>query len=182
MPPRFFGLQPPLGSSQWEMTIFDPRHSSAIRPPIFMKLEIYNLLDSTHMQNFWGKASLQRLILRTMFDWAMLTPRLLLTRTCNINGILTIKWSRRDVFIRSGNSAVNATAAAAVNSTVYQCCSGLCIDLLNMLSEKIGLEFDLFEVPDRKFGSYKKIGTTVKLALFNYAGCYSTLSHKSSKK
>jgi len=32
-----------------------------------------------------------------------------------------------------------------------------------MLSEKIGLEFDLFEVSDRKFGSYNKVGTTVSV-------------------
>jgi len=30
-----------------------------------------------------------------------------------------------------------------------------------MLSEKIGLELDIFEVPDRKFGSYEKVGETV---------------------
>ena len=30
-----------------------------------------------------------------------------------------------------------------------------------MLSEKIGLELDLFEVPDRKFGSYDRVGATV---------------------
>jgi len=30
-----------------------------------------------------------------------------------------------------------------------------------MLSEKIGLEFDLFEVPDRKFGSYDRVGPKV---------------------
>jgi len=52
--------------------------------------------------------------------------------------------------VGGGSAAGNVTA----NTTVYKCCSGLCIDLLNMLSEKIGLEFDLFEVPDRKFGSY----------------------------
>ena len=40
---------------------------------------------------------------------------------------------------------------------VNQCCSGLCIDLLKILSEKIGLEFDLFEVPDKVWGAYDKV-------------------------
>ena len=38
-----------------------------------------------------------------------------------------------------------------------------------MLSEKIGLEVDLFEVPDRKFGSYEKTGpkvSTLALRIF----------------
>jgi len=34
-----------------------------------------------------------------------------------------------------------------------------------MLSEKIGLEFDLFEVPDRKFGSYDEVGPKVSLSV-----------------
>ena len=62
-----------------------------------------------------------------------------------------------DVFMNSGSAVDNTTA----NTTRYQCCSGLCIDLLNMLSERIGLELDLFEVPDRKFGSYDRVGATV---------------------
>jgi len=63
------------------------------------------------------------------------------------------------------NSVGGLAENATVNTTVYKCCSGLCIDLLNMLSEKIGLEFDLFEVPDRKFGSYEKTGPKVLSAL-----------------
>lgn len=47
----------------------------------------------------------------------------------------------------------NATA----NSNLYQCCSGLCIDLLKYLSDKIGFEYDLFQVEDRKFGAYDKV-------------------------
>ena len=63
----------------------------------------------------------------------------------------------------SGDVTENVTA----NAIAYKCCSGLCIDLLNMLSEKIDLEFDLFEVPDRKFGSYEKVGPKVSvLSLF----------------
>ena len=34
-----------------------------------------------------------------------------------------------------------------------------------MLSEKIGLEFDIFEVPDRKFGSYEKVGPKVYVCI-----------------
>ena len=61
------------------------------------------------------------------------------------------------LYVNSGGAGENMTA----NTTRYQCCSGLCIDLLNMLSEKIGLELDLFEVPDRKFGSYDRAAATV---------------------
>jgi len=60
-------------------------------------------------------------------------------------------------YLCGGSAGENVT----VNTTRYQCCSGLCIDLLNMLSEKIGLELDLFEVPDHKFGSYDRVGATV---------------------
>jgi len=63
--------------------------------------------------------------------------------------------------VGSGSVADNVTASTIVD----QCCSGLCIDLLNMLSEKIGLEFDLFEVPDRKFGSYDEVGPKVSLSV-----------------
>ncbi len=47
----------------------------------------------------------------------------------------------------------NATA----NASLYQCCSGLCIDLLKYLSEKIGFEYDLFQVEDKKFGAYDNV-------------------------
>ncbi len=47
----------------------------------------------------------------------------------------------------------NATA----NSSLYQCCSGLCIDLLMQLGEKIGFEYDLFQVEDEKFGAFDKV-------------------------
>ena len=46
---------------------------------------------------------------------------------------------------------------ATSNSNLYQCCSGLCIDLLKYLSDKIGFEYDLFQVEDRKFGAYDKV-------------------------
>ncbi|ELU11683.1 hypothetical protein CAPTEDRAFT_179505 [Capitella teleta] len=47
-------------------------------------------------------------------------------------------------------------ANATSNSSLYKCCSGLCIDLLMMLSEKISFEFDLFQVEDKKWGAYVK--------------------------
>jgi len=41
-----------------------------------------------------------------------------------------------------------------------------------MLSEKIGLEVDLFEVPDRKFGSYEKVGPKVSPLALRVTGLY----------
>ena len=46
---------------------------------------------------------------------------------------------------------------ATSNAALYQCCSGLCIDLLTYLSEKIGFEYDLFQVEDKKFGAYDAV-------------------------
>ncbi|KAL5018031.1 hypothetical protein ScPMuIL_003753 [Solemya velum] len=40
----------------------------------------------------------------------------------------------------------------STNGTVMRCCVGLCVDLLKILSERIGFDFDLFEVPDREWG------------------------------
>ncbi|KAK2162487.1 hypothetical protein LSH36_97g01000, partial [Paralvinella palmiformis] len=48
-------------------------------------------------------------------------------------------------------------ANATSNSSLYQCCSGFCIDLLNKLSESIGFEFELFQVEDGIWGSFVKI-------------------------
>lgn len=38
------------------------------------------------------------------------------------------------------------------NGTVVNCCTGLSIDLLLVLSDKMKFDFNLFEVPDRTFG------------------------------
>ncbi|XP_033739104.1 glutamate receptor ionotropic, NMDA 2A-like [Pecten maximus] len=43
------------------------------------------------------------------------------------------------------------------NGTVVRCCAGLSIDLLNILSEKMAFDFDLFEVADRSFGVENEI-------------------------
>ncbi len=48
-------------------------------------------------------------------------------------------------------------ANATANSSLYQCCSGLCIDLLKILAEKMGFQFDLFQVEDKKFGAFDKV-------------------------
>ncbi|CAD5112542.1 DgyrCDS1753 [Dimorphilus gyrociliatus] len=45
-------------------------------------------------------------------------------------------------------------ANATSDPSLYQCCSGLCIDLLKMLAEKIGFDFELFEVSDKIWGAY----------------------------
>ena len=57
----------------------------------------------------------------------------------------------------------NATA----NSKLYQCCSGLSIDLLKMLSEKISFDFELFEVPDKKWGAYDKVRHSSTFLCYN---------------
>jgi len=51
---------------------------------------------------------------------------------------------------------------ATTNPVRYQCCSGLCVDLLKMLGEKISFDFELFEVPDGKFGAYDRVSFLVK--------------------
>ena len=52
---------------------------------------------------------------------------------------------------------------ATTNSCLYQCCSGLCIDLLRMLSKDVGFDYELFEVDDEKWGAFDKVRTTEKL-------------------
>ena len=51
---------------------------------------------------------------------------------------------------------------ATTNSSLYQCCSGLCIDLLRMLSKDVGFDYELFEVDDEKWGAFDKVRTTEK--------------------
>ena len=47
---------------------------------------------------------------------------------------------------------------------LYQCCSGFCIDLLRLISEKIGFDFELFQVPDKKWGAFDKVKTRYDLS------------------
>ena len=47
------------------------------------------------------------------------------------------------------------------NSSYYRCCSGFCIDLLRQLSEKIGFDYELFEVQDKKWGAYNHVIITL---------------------
>ena len=60
------------------------------------------------------------------------------------------------------DSVPNATA----NASLYQCCSGFCIDMLKILSEKIGFEYDLFEVEDRKFGAFDRVSSCSSVLQF----------------
>lgn len=46
------------------------------------------------------------------------------------------------------------------NGTVAKCCSGLCIDLLQTLSKRLGFEFELIEVPDKAWGGIDPVGGT----------------------
>ena len=43
------------------------------------------------------------------------------------------------------------------NSSLYQCCSGLCIDLLFKLSEKMRFDYELFQVEDGLWGGYDEV-------------------------
>ena len=52
-----------------------------------------------------------------------------------------------------------SVANATRDPTLYKCCSGLCIDLLRLLSDKIGFDYELFEVEDEKWGAYDKVRT-----------------------
>ena len=38
------------------------------------------------------------------------------------------------------------------NNTVMKCCTGLCIDLLEILSSRLGFDYELYEVPDQTWG------------------------------
>ncbi|XP_033629311.1 glutamate receptor ionotropic, NMDA 1-like isoform X1 [Asterias rubens] len=58
-----------------------------------------------------------------------------------------------------GNDSVPCLAA---NGSLWQCCSGFCIDLLNSLSKELNFTFDLHSVYDNQFGNYEKINGTEK--------------------
>lgn len=54
----------------------------------------------------------------------------------------------------AAKNLTTGVANATSDPSLYQCCSGLCIDLLKMLAEKIGFDFELFEVSDKIWGAY----------------------------
>ncbi|XP_033340273.1 glutamate ionotropic receptor NMDA type subunit 2 isoform X9 [Megalopta genalis] len=47
-------------------------------------------------------------------------------------------------------------STAQKNESLFQCCSGFCIDLLQKLSEEIGFTYELFRVEDAKWGTLEK--------------------------
>lgn len=54
---------------------------------------------------------------------------------------------------------------AHADRSVFQCCSGFCIDLLHKLSEDLGFDYELFEVEDRQWGARKGHGSTKRVLL-----------------
>ncbi|XP_076276632.1 glutamate ionotropic receptor NMDA type subunit 2 isoform X4 [Lasioglossum baleicum] len=47
-------------------------------------------------------------------------------------------------------------STAQKNESLFQCCSGFCIDLLQKLSEEIGFTYELIRVEDAKWGTLEK--------------------------
>jgi len=52
----------------------------------------------------------------------------------------------------SGNATVDAKTGL-----VNYCCSGLCVDLLNVLSQRMNFRYEMYEVPDREWGIQDKV-------------------------
>jgi glutamate receptor ionotropic, NMDA 2B len=42
------------------------------------------------------------------------------------------------------------------NSSLYQCCSGFCIDLLQQLAEQLGFTYELVRVEDGRWGTLQQ--------------------------
>ncbi|XP_060076117.1 glutamate receptor ionotropic, NMDA 2B-like [Ylistrum balloti] len=50
------------------------------------------------------------------------------------------------------NPAEHENDSTLLNNTVLRCCTGLCIDLLKILSERMDFDYELYEVPDQTWG------------------------------
>ena len=51
-----------------------------------------------------------------------------------------------------GISVFSGNDSTYENGTIINCCTGLSIDLLRIISDRMKFDFNLFEVPDRIFG------------------------------
>ena len=58
------------------------------------------------------------------------------------------------LYVFSGNATLDK------NGLVDYCCTGLCVDLLKILSEKLNFEYEMYEVPDESWGIQGEVRNT----------------------
>lgn len=47
---------------------------------------------------------------------------------------------------------VSVNATYDKSGMVEYCCTGLCVDLLSILSDRLSFDYEMYEVPDRSWG------------------------------
>ncbi|KIH48629.1 hypothetical protein ANCDUO_21298, partial [Ancylostoma duodenale] len=51
-----------------------------------------------------------------------------------------------------GDEEIDTPEGGKMNRTLWKCCSGYCVDLLNKLANDIGFTYTLYKVRDEKWG------------------------------
>ena len=41
---------------------------------------------------------------------------------------------------------------SGLNGTIDYCCTGLCVEIMEMLAQKMNFEYELYDVPDGQWG------------------------------